>query len=211
MRCYLVRHAQTVWNGQNRFQGRGDSPLSALGQEQARRLAEHFTAHPVGAVWSSALGRTITTAQTIAGPLGLRPVVEPGLGEMDLGAWEGLTAQEVDGRFGGAYQRWRESPSQVTIPDGEPIDQFRQRVRTAFASVVAAASTDRLLVVAHGGVIASLLADWLHTDFDRLLTRVVLNNAGITAVEWNGRQPHTILWINGIAHLASHVTGGLDS
>ena len=200
MRCYLIRHAQTVWNRDNRFQGRTDSALSPLGVRQAECLGAHFAGRPVGAIYSSALARTVRTAQAIAGRVGVAAAVEPGLAEMDLGQWEGLTPQEIDARFSGAFQAWRVKPSSVTIPDGEPPRAFHERVRGAFTRVASRHRERELVVVTHGGAIASLLADWLHADYDRMLSQLVINNAGVSAVEWQPSSP-AVLWVNSIAHL----------
>ena len=207
MRCYLIRHAQSVWNGQNRFQGRTDSPLSALGQEQARRLAEYFTGRPVGSLVTSALQRTIQTGQAIAARVGIDGRIDPDVAEMDLGGWEGLTPDEIDARYHGAYQRWRRRPSEVVIPDAEPLPAFRARVRGAFDRIVAAHdSRHDLVIVSHGGVIASLLADWLGAEYDQLLQQLVISNAGVTAVECD-RSSRWVLWVNATTHLLPEVVG----
>jgi len=133
-RCYLVRHAQTAWNDENRLQGHSDTPLSPVGRRQAERLGARFASHHVRGVFTSALQRSRQTAEAIAaGPVRaedrshgagngnhrITPVVEPGLAEIHLGAWEGLTPAEVDAKFQNAYQQWTRSPSSVAIPGGE--------------------------------------------------------------------------------------------
>ena len=112
-RCYLIRHAQTLWNGENRIQGHSDLPLSPLGEQQATRLAERFASHHLKGIFTSALQRSVQTAHAIASGNGhgVSPLVERELAEMHLGAWEGLTPAEVDSRFQNAYQQWREHPS----------------------------------------------------------------------------------------------------
>ena len=195
MRCYLVRHAQTAWNGENRLQGHSDPPLSPVGEAQARCLAEYFLAHHqngtrVTAVYTSGLVRSQQTAQAIAGPLGIRPVVEPRLAEMHLGRWEGLTPEEIDAQFDGAYQQWMRSPSGVVIPEAEPLEQFRTRVGQAFARILATAPTGDVVIVSHGGVIATWLSEWLNADYDRLMRRLSLDNAGISAIDRHTHPPH---------------------
>lgn len=210
MRCYLVRHAQTQWNADNRFQGRTNSPLSPAGQQQARRLAAHFTGRPLGGIYTSALGRTIETGRAIAAGAKLSPcIIEPDLAEMDLGVWEGMTPDEIDARFNGAFQTWRRSPSKVAIPEAEPVAQFRARARAAFDRIVSANQQHELLIVTHGGVIASLLADWLGADYDQLLHQLVLSNAGVTAVECSGVS-RWILWVNATTHLIPERPGSPD-
>ena len=201
-RCYLVRHAQTAWNDENRIQGHSDLPLSLLGCQQAERLAACFAARHLRGIFSSALQRSRQTAQMIAAGNGhgISPVIEPELAEMHLGSWEGLTPEEVDARFQGAYQQWRVRPSSVVIPQAEPLAAFRQRVRRALEKILSSVGEGEYVVVSHGGVIAALLADVLGADYDAVIRRLRLDNAGITALEFGTGLPH-VLWINSTLHL----------
>ena len=201
-RLYLIRHAQTAWNGENRLQGHSDRPLSRLGEEQARRLGERFAVHHLRAIVTSALQRSRQTAHHIASGNGhaVRPVIEPELAEMHLGAWEGLTPEDIDERFDGAYRQWRIRPSAVVIPGAEPLDTFRARVRRTLDRIVATLPEGESVAVSHGGVIAAVLADLLDADYDALLRRLRLDNAGVTALEFGTALPH-VLWINSTTHL----------
>lgn len=201
-RCYLVRHAQTAWNGENRIQGHSDIPLSPLGEQQAQHLGRWFASRHVRGIFTSALQRSRQTAQAIAAGNGhgASPVVEPHLAEIHLGTWEGLTPVEVDARFANAYQQWRVRPSSVVIPGGEPLAAFRERVRQALARILEGAGEGEYVVVSHGGVIAALLADLLSADYDLLMRRLRLDNAGVTAVEFGSGLPH-VLWVNATSHL----------
>ena len=217
IRCYLVRHGQTAWNDENRIQGRSDQPLNAAGRAQAERLGVRFAAHHVRGIFTSHLVRSRTTAEAITAPHragqagnghGVAPVIEADLAEMHLGAWEGLTPAEVDERFSSAYQRWRQNPSSVLIPAAEPVHAFRERVRRVFGRLTAQMGQGEYVVVSHGGVIAAVLADLLGADYDHLLRRLRLDNAGVTAVELDAPTPH-VLWVNSTTHLepASLVPG----
>ena len=201
-RCYLVRHAQTLWNGENRLQGGTDMPLSPLGLKQAECLAASFAGRHVHSIFTSGLQRSRQTAETIASGNGrsVSPIVEPELAEMHLGAWEGLTPEEIDARFQNAYQQWRRQPSSVVIPGGEPLAAFRQRVRRTLDRVMGGFGEGEHVVVTHGGVIAAVLADLLEADYDTLIRRLRLDNAGITALELGSRLPH-VLWVNSTLHL----------
>lgn len=208
MRCYLVRHAQTDWNGQNRLQGHSDLELNALGVEQAERVGRFFASRRAAgesltALYTSHLKRSAQTAQAIADATGLRPRHESALAESHLGDWEGLTPEEIDAQFDGAYQRWYHRPSQVAIPGAEPIATFTRRVRDAFERIRAAQNGGggSVVIVTHGGVIASWLADWLKSDYDEILRRVMLSNAGMSTVECRFMPP-CILSVNDTRHLA---------
>ncbi len=201
-RCYLVRHAETPWNRDNRIQGHSDLPLSPLGQQQAQRVGAFFASRHLRAIFTSGLQRSRQTAEAIASGNGhgISPTVEQELAEMHLGSWEGLTPEEVDLRFEGAYQQWRTRPSSVAIPGAEPLGDFRRRVRRVLDKVAGGFKEGACVVVSHGGVIAAVLADVLGADYDAVLRRVRLDNAGITALELGRSVPH-VLWINATGHL----------
>ena len=201
-RCYLVRHAQTAWNWENRLQGRSDLPLDAGGLAQAGRVGAYFAGCPLQALFTSGLQRSQQTAAAIIQGNGhrLQPVIEEDLAEMHLGVWEGLTPAEIDARFGNAYQQWKRLPSSVAIPQAEPVAEFRARSRQALGRTADSVSDGEFVIVSHGGVIASLLADLLDADYDALLRRLRLDNGGITAVEFGAGAAH-VCWINAVGHL----------
>ena len=207
MRCYLVRHGQTVWNGENRLQGHSDLELNAVGLEQARRVGAFFAARRASgealtALYSSSLKRSVQTAQAIVESTGLTLRQDSALAESHLGTWEGLTPEEIDAKFDGAYQQWYRHPSQVTIPGAEPLETFKRRVQDAFERIRATENgrEGSVVIVTHGGVIASLLADWLKADYEDILRRVVLENAGVSAVDCDTMPPY-IRWVNATQHL----------
>lgn len=200
MKCYLIRHAQTQWNFENRIQGHSDPPLSALGCEQAKRTAGYFSGRSIQALYTSHLIRSRQTAETIAQATGLTPTVIPGLSEIHLGAWEGLTPEEVNARYDGAYQVWKTEPSRVRIPGGEAVAAFHERVRATFAQIAADHREGEIVIVSHGGVIASWLADWVGAEYDQLLHRLVLDNGGISGVDCRTAPP-CVLWVNAVEHL----------
>ena len=204
-RCYLVRHAQTEWNRENRLQGHSDQPLSSFGKAQAKRLAGWFASHHLEGLFTSSLQRSLQTAWTIANGNGhrLKPVVDPDLAEMHLGLWEGLTPEEIDGQFQGAYQQWKLRPSSVSIPRAEVLDDFRARTRRALERIAGSFTGGACVVVTHGGVIASMLAEILDADYDTMLKNLRLDNAGISVLEWDGATPH-VLWINATDHLDTY-------
>lgn len=201
-RCYLVRHAETLWNREDRLQGHSDLPLSPLGRRQAKHLGRYFASHHLDRVFASTLLRSQETAQAILAENGhgVIPVADPDLSELHLGTWEGLTPAEIDARFHGAYRQWSIRPSTVTIPDAEPLDRFRQRVRRVMRTVLGSFEAGECVVVSHGGVIAAWLAEVLGADYDIVLRRVRCDNGSITALDCAADVPQ-LLWINSTAHL----------
>ena len=151
-RLLLVRHGESTWNAVSRWQGQADPPLSPFGERQAEdaaaRLAEITS---ITAVWASNLIRARRTGDLIAKHLGIAQVrEEPRLRERDVGAWSGLTRDEIEERWPG-YLAARRSP-----PDFEGDDELLARTRAGLATAVDGSGPGDVLVVTHGGVIRTI-------------------------------------------------------
>lgn len=153
----LLRHGQSTWNAEARWQGWADAPLSDVGLAQAREMAARLAASTVRftRVVSSDLSRSIDTAEAVAEALGLGEVsVEPDLRERDVGDWSGRTTDEIDIIWPGAIAAWRAGRLDRP-PGGEHEPAFRGRV-VRVVERLAAEEGGPLLVVTHGGVIRAL-------------------------------------------------------
>jgi glucosyl-3-phosphoglycerate phosphatase len=155
-RLLLLRHGQSTWNADGRWQGQADPPFSPLGEEQARDAAGRLRAGDFSRVVSSTLRRARQTAEILAEALGLAVDVDPDLQEIDVGDWEGLTRAEINERAPGALADWSEGRSEST-PGGEPRTHLTDRARAALLRAAAEAGAgDRVLVVSHGALIRNL-------------------------------------------------------
>jgi 2,3-bisphosphoglycerate-dependent phosphoglycerate mutase len=152
----LVRHGETDWNRENRFQGRADPPLNAAGREQAHELAARLVDEPLTAVFTSPLQRATETAEIVAAARRLRVVPEPGLLEIDVGSWSGLTRAEIEHRFPDGYRRWLELAS--GWDDGETYEALGERVVPTLLRIAATHDGERVLVVTHSGPIRAAVA-----------------------------------------------------
>jgi probable phosphoglycerate mutase len=181
MECWLVRHGESTWNSVGRFQGGLDAPLSRRGLDQARALAAGLAATRFDALYTSPLRRARDTAAACRAALGLDPVAVPDLREVGLGAWEGLSFEAVRAQDGARHRRWLEAPVDHPPPDGESMAGLAGRVRAALAELDRRHPGGRVLVVSHGGAIASALCGWLGRPLNAIWT-LRLDNASITRV-----------------------------
>jgi broad specificity phosphatase PhoE len=153
-RLLLVRHGESTWNAQGRWQGWADAPLSELGRAQAEAAAP--TAAPVDAVVSSDLQRACVTAELMAAVLEIDGVdVEPGLRERDVGDFTGLTRAEIEERWPGVLSQGNASIARDPR-FGESVEQLTARVNDALTRLAATFAGQRVLVITHGGVIRNL-------------------------------------------------------
>jgi broad specificity phosphatase PhoE len=153
----LIRHASTAWSGR-RYCGRTDLPLDADGRRAAVRLADGLvgTLGPGDRIVSSPLDRALSTARAIAAATGATVELDERWREVDFGAVEGLTFDEVERRWPDIGRRIAAGETSIDWPDGEAATAFGARVRTAWDSLGGDARPTA--VVAHGGPILVVLA-----------------------------------------------------
>ena len=156
-RLLLVRHGETPWNAEGRWQGQTDVPLSPRGRCQAAALARVLAADTVHALYASDLWRARETALILAKPLGLPVHTEPRLREMAFGHWEGLTYDEIEQRDAKTLTAWYADPLQVAPPGGETLAQVSERVQAVLTCLVSFCQEHTAVLVAHGGPLRVLL------------------------------------------------------
>ena len=150
---YLIRHGQTEMNREGRFQGRLDSPLTSLGEHQARRVGARLKvlAAEIGGDWvidASPLGRTRRTAELVAAEMGLAVRRhDPRLAEVDFGPWEGLTRNEIVALRPDLAEA---KAFFLRCPDAESFEQLNARVRSWMDE--AEAAHEHCVAVTHAGV-----------------------------------------------------------
>lgn len=165
-RLLLLRHGQSTWNAEGRWQGWADPPLSPLGEAQARAAADRLAEAGLASVVSSDLQRARCTAELIAERLGLEVLpVEPDLRERNIGDWSGLTTTEIEQGWPGWLAAWRAGELERP-PNGESRDDIAARV-LAVLERLADREGGGVLVVTHGGVI-HLVQDHLGCDSVRM-------------------------------------------
>lgn len=162
-RLWLIRHGETTGESSIRYFGATDVPLSDLGAEQVRRLAPYLRARRFAAIEHSPLSRAVRSARIVCEILDEAPAVvaaEPLLSEVDFGALEGRTAEEIAVELPAFHAAWRAGRIDA-YPDGESIEGFRRRVAQGVDAVLARHGTGEVCIVAHRGVIKNALAHLL--------------------------------------------------
>lgn len=153
LELWLVRHGETTWNAEGRWQGQTDVPMSKLGREQAHRLAARLEGTPFESVISSDLERALETARIVSAGLETSGEIQtdPRWREIDVGALGGLTAAEAELRGLGRWHR----PFEERYPNGESRAEMGIRVARALAQIAQDHTGGRVIVFSHGGAIKS--------------------------------------------------------
>jgi broad specificity phosphatase PhoE len=194
----LIRHGQTDYNANGRWQGHLDVPLNEVGKAQAKALAQRLKNWPVAAVYASDLKRAAMTAVYLAETWGLTPTYDVAWRERDVGVFEGRATQELQQEYPEVWANMRHGI--YDIPEAESHEQLQARASAAYEKVVAANPAEMVAIVSHGGTLNALVSYILGIpsgQFGRLNFR---GNTGLTIIEINGRGPRLAM-INDTRHL----------
>lgn len=196
MEIVLVRHAESIWNAEGRWQGQADIPLSDRGEHEARALGARLAGLAFDRRVTSDLVRARTTAAAIAGP-----PFEPDRAwrEIDLGDWGGLHHDEVQRRFPHELAAMG-AGADVKLGGAESMPGFEARCTRALADLVGTMREgERALVLTHGGVIRSIVMRILGVAGRRAI--VGTGNTAITVLRVRDAARSSLVTYNCDAHL----------
>ncbi|MEW6243346.1 MAG: histidine phosphatase family protein [Bacillota bacterium] len=196
---HIVRHGETSYNRQGRFQGQLDVPLSAEGLRQAEKLAQRLAPDRIDTVFSSDLMRARVTAIRIAEATGAKIITDPRLRELDVSRWSGLTLHEVQEQFPQDLVEWKRKPLDISPHGGETIVGMAERIR-AFIAEHSWEGNATYVIVTHGHAIKVLLCLILGMDLS-LKDRFWADNASLTTV-WVNDGTARLMLLNDTCHLA---------
>lgn len=180
---YLIRHGETVWNQELRFQGHGDSPLTATGRVQAEALGRRMQAMQFEEMYASDLGRARETAGIIASFTGHEIQCDDRLRERHYGVMEGLTENDINTRCPEVLAKLRNLNPDYQIPEGESHRQHYQRNIDFLEDLAAHKTGKKIVAVAHGGVLDSCFRYVCGLSLDQPRCFMAAN-AGFCELEW---------------------------
>ena len=198
IRVAIVRHGESTYNREYRFQGRLDaSALTEKGVLQAQRTGEALRDISFDAVFSSPLRRASQTADALTTVLGNVPnndgkrfTPHPLLQELNLYGWEGLKFDEVRDRFPDQYKQWRHEPQALTIDDHSPLQELWQQaqgfwrfLKTQPFSTRADGQPSNILLVAHSGISRALIATAMGME-QSVYPQLGMNNCSISILNF---------------------------
>jgi broad specificity phosphatase PhoE len=184
LRLFLIRHAQTVWNRDRRYQGWQDSPLSEIGRSQAEAVGRALAKEPLKAVYASTLGRARDTAEAIAAHHGLPVRAEDAFREMAFGEWEGLAFDDCKAKDPDRYRLWADEPHRFCPPGGgETLDEVRRRVLAGLERLRAEHDDQSVCLVAHGISARIIILEALGLPLERIWS-IHLASTGISELEF---------------------------
>ena len=183
-RIILVRHGETDWNKDGRFQGQIDIPLNSNGKSQACKASKYLNKVKFDKAYSSSMKRPYETAELI---LGLKNKLKiekiNNLVEISHGLWEGKLEKEIKQNWPKMLKEWHQHPERVKMPEGESIEEVSKRSILAWESICKKQREDDItLVVAHDAVNKTLLCHLLGLDYSKIWL-IKQGNGGINVID----------------------------
>ena len=196
MQIVLVRHGATDWNLQGRCQGVADRELSEVGIRQAEQIATVLRTENIQAVYASGLRRARQTAELISRPHNLPVLIEENVRELDHGALEGLTFNEIKENYSEFLVRWRSVPAEIQVPGGERLVDVAER---AWQGVNRIAECHRdaqsIVVVSHNFPILGIVCRITGTPLNNYRS-FHLDPCSITRLQRNGANAWSLTQVN---------------
>lgn len=211
LRLLLVRHGETDWNREQRFQGQRDIPLNATGHDQARLVAEFLAQQTLDMAFSSPLKRPWDTAQAICGRhAGLELIPIDLLQEISHGSWEGKLQSEIEAEHPGQLQQWQDQPETVQMPAGENLQDVWARTESAWAEILAKTTARDphavALVVAHDAINKAAIARLFDLP-PAAFWSFKQGNGAVTVIDYpQGSQGSPVLRA---CNITAHLSGGI--
>ncbi len=199
MEIVLVRHAESEGNRLKVIQGRTDYHLSEMGEKQAELTGKALAGFKADKIYCSPMLRARQTAEAIGNQQGATPEVLDDLREIDLGILEGLTFPEVKDKYPEVFESLSKGALFHSAPEAESEESVKQRARAA-VGFLAASKHERLIVVAHLGILERVIARLIRKIMDqdhKQYFPTFLKNCGITHLNIDGSQSRVVEFNNG--------------
>lgn len=194
----VVRHGETQWNRELRYQGQTNVDLNEEGIRQVERLAQHLKDEKIESIYSSDLKRAYKTAEAIAKYHSLKIKKTKLLREIHYGIWEGMYLFEVKEKYPEILSEWIKSPFNTVIPEGESIKSFARRIKRAIDKILKE-TVGNILIVSHGGPIKIILTYLLGMDLSQV--RIFRqDNTALNIIEEEGER-RILTLMNDTCHL----------
>lgn len=198
---YLIRHAETEWNKEARFQGRTDIPLNKKGKYQAEILAQYLYLEGFDFIYSSPLKRAIETAMPLANKINKEIIIRENWIEFNFGEWEGLTVKEVHEKYPLERDLWLYHTEKGKIPKGESFTEAYTRLLKEKEFILENHSNHKIVIFTHGAIIRAALYVFLeipHLGFGKItisscsITHFRINKGRFNLVRLNYLFPNEV-------------------
>lgn len=197
-RVIFIRPGETEWNRLGRWQGWAAVPLNEHGRRQARQLVLYIRNIGLSALYTSDLKRAVETADILAQELGFPPILDSRLRERHIGAWQGLTLDEMCAWYPDDYALLLEDPDNFKIPGGESRREVRERALQAFNGILAQDKGETVGILSHTTAIHALLRELVPDEYT---SEVAVSNSSVTTITRNAGDTWKLVTADDVLHL----------
>lgn len=197
-KIYLIRHGETKDSHPKRYKGSIDVPLSKNGEEQMKRLSKYIVESGLDrlhVVYSSDLSRAVKSAEIIAKPHGLKPVIMQELRERNFGIWEGMSFDEIKEQYPAEFEAWAGNPLKFSPMEGESTLEVKDRSLNALNDILeehnnvnSESVRTSIAIVSHGGIIRIVLCHLLGISLENIF-RIEQDFGALNIIEFHGDYP----------------------
>lgn len=195
----LVRHGETEWNRNSRYQGVVDIELNKKGKTQAEHLYDYLKDEEFDAIYSSTLKRAYHTIKDIADYQDKDVITIADLMEINFGEWEGLTFSEIEKDYPDLAKKWAKDPTCCKPPEGEHIKEVEERVGKTIDRIVDENADNKILIATHGGIVRIIIAYLLELPLSRIFS-IEVDNVSISRIKFYEHYP-VLKLLNSTHHL----------
>ena len=197
-KIFIVRHANTIYNTERKWQGRIDLELDETGRWMAKRVAYRLSYENVDVIYSSPLKRASQTAEEIAKVHGLDVIIDDRIIEGELSLWEGMKAEDVPRKYKKEYEEWANNPK-ADIPGVENFESVYKRT-VDFLENLDINKYDGIVVVTHAIVIRAIVCYVMKMPL-KSFREFLIGNASITTIVVRENNWWRLLNLNERSHL----------
>lgn len=200
-KIFFIRHGQTLWNQDRKYQGHSDIDLSEQGVEQAQKLADYLVKKQVklDVVYASDLSRAYQTASIVANSQDIKVIVNQDFREMNFGVWEGLTFKDIQLQYADLAKTWITAPENLEIPSGESFAKVKERAEKAIMQILKIHLNQNIAIVSHGGTLRTIFCSLLEIPLTKMW-QFKLDNTALTIFEFF-KETAVLNLLNSTAHL----------
>lgn len=184
MKVYLVRHGESEANIKGLFSGITDTPLSKKGIDQANEVSKKLSDIKFDKIYSSPLYRAIDTAKNITKYNKTDIEIVNDFIEMNFGLFEGLSYKQIEEKYPEIFEKWQMNTSIFTFPEGENTKEFFDRVQKKYKEIIMNNKVDKILIVAHSGVLRCILSSEISERNDHYW-KYKIENCKISIIEYS--------------------------
>jgi alpha-ribazole phosphatase/probable phosphoglycerate mutase len=218
---YLIRHGETKGAEQRRYKGTIDVPLSEIGMRQMEQVSKYIDLNTeynqnteyrtqntgLNAVYCSDLSRAIRSAEIVAEPHSLKPIIVSSLRERNFGLWEGMSFDEIREKYPLEFDAWAGNPLKFSPMEGESTLAMRDRVIQAMNKIMENHNKGNIAIVAHGGVNRIILCHLLGIPLENIF-RIEQDYGALNIIEFWDKYPVVKLLNGGLIVENIGNTGG---